>query len=95
MGFPSGSVGKESTCNAGEDLGLIPGLGRSPGGEHGNHSSILAWRIPMERGAWWVTVHRVTKSRMWLSDQAELMVQPSLDISEVWLNMPLYKSNLV
>ena len=35
MGFPGGSDGKESTCNAG-DLGLIPGSGRSPGGGHGN-----------------------------------------------------------
>ena len=35
QGFPGGSVGKESTCNAG-DLGSIPGLGRSPGGGHGN-----------------------------------------------------------
>ena len=35
LGFPGGSVGKESTCNAG-DLGSIPGLGRSPGGEHSN-----------------------------------------------------------
>ena len=35
MGFPSGADGKESTCNVG-DLGLIPGLGRSPGGGHGN-----------------------------------------------------------
>ena len=35
MGFPCGSDGKESACNAG-DLGLIPGLGRSPGGGHGN-----------------------------------------------------------
>ena len=34
-GFPCGSVGKESTCNAG-DLGLIPGLGRSPGEGNGN-----------------------------------------------------------
>ena len=34
-GFPYGSDGKESACNA-RDLGLIPGLGRSPGGEHGN-----------------------------------------------------------
>ena len=34
-GFPGGSGGKESACNAG-DLGLIPGLGRSPGGRHGN-----------------------------------------------------------
>ena len=35
MGFPGGSEGKESTCNAG-DLGSIPGLGRFPGGGHGN-----------------------------------------------------------
>ena len=45
MGFPGGSAGKESACNVG-DLGLIPGLGRSPGGGHGNHSYFLAWRIP-------------------------------------------------
>ena len=35
MGFPGGSVGEESACNAG-DLGLIPGLGRYPGGGHDN-----------------------------------------------------------
>ena len=44
MGFPCGSAGKESACNAG-DLGLIPGLGRYPG-EGKGYSSILAWRIP-------------------------------------------------
>ena len=44
--FPGGgSDRKESACNAG-DLGLIPGLGRSPGGGHGTPSSILIWRIP-------------------------------------------------
>jgi len=39
--------GKESTCSAGAsgDVGLMPELGRSPGGGHGTHSSILAWRI--------------------------------------------------
>ena len=38
MGFPGGSVNKESTCNAGDagDTGLIPGPGRFPGGGHGN-----------------------------------------------------------
>ena len=41
--FPDGS-GKESACNVG-DLGLILGLGRSPGGGHATHSSILTWRI--------------------------------------------------
>ena len=44
-GFPDGSDGKESPRNAG-DLGSVPGLGRSPGGGHGNPLSILAWRIP-------------------------------------------------
>ena len=34
------------------------------------HSSILAWRIPMNRGAWWATVHGVTKSQIQLSYQA-------------------------
>ena len=40
--FPGGSVSKESACNV-EDLGLIPGLGRSPGGGHG---ILPSWRIP-------------------------------------------------
>ena len=45
LGFPGGSVSKESACNVG-NLGLIPGAGRSPGGGMASHSSILAWRIP-------------------------------------------------
>ena len=45
MGFPHGSVGKLSACNAG-DPGLIPGLGRSLEEGMATHSSILAWRIP-------------------------------------------------
>ena len=43
--IPAGSDSKESACNA-VDLGLISGVGRSLGGGHGNHSSVLAWRIP-------------------------------------------------
>ena len=43
MGFPSGSAGKESACNAG-DLSLISWLGRSPGEGNGYLSNILAWR---------------------------------------------------
>ena len=47
----------------------IPGSGRSPGGGNGNHFSILAWRIPWtEKGAWWATVHGVTKSWKQLND---------------------------
>ena len=47
MGFPGGSDGKESVCNA-RDQGLIPGLGRFLEEGHGKatHSSILAWRTP-------------------------------------------------
>ena len=59
---PGGSDGKEYACNEG-DLGSIPGLGRTPGGGHGNDSSIPAWRIPKDRGAQRATVHGVTKSR--------------------------------
>ena len=66
-GFPGGSDSKESACNAG-DLGLIPGLGRSPGGGIATHSSILVWRISMDRGAWRSAIHRVTKSWTRLSD---------------------------
>jgi len=48
--FPGSSDGKESACNAG-DLGSIPGLGRSLEEGMATHSSILSWRIPMDRGA--------------------------------------------
>ena len=37
------------------------------------HFSILSWRIPMDRGAWWATVYGVTKSQTWLSDSAQHM----------------------
>ena len=64
-GFPGGSVGKESACNAGDarDSGSIPGWGRSPGGGHGNPLQYSCMENPMDRGAWQVTVHRVAKSQ--------------------------------
>ena len=67
MVFPSGSAGKESACNAG-DLGLIPGLGRSPGGRHSNALQYSCVENPIDRGAWRATVHEVTKSQTLLSD---------------------------
>ena len=67
MGFPRGSDGKESMCNAG-DLCSIPGLGKSPGGEHGNPLQYSCLENPMDRGAWQATVHGVTKSQTQLSD---------------------------
>ena len=52
------------------DLTSIPGSGRPLEAGIVTHSSILAWRVPMDRRAWWATVHRVTNSRTllkWLS----------------------------
>ena len=66
-GFPGGSEVKASAHNAG-GLGLIPGLGRSPGEGNGNPLQYACLENPMDGGAWWATVHRVTKSRTRLSD---------------------------
>ena len=56
-------MGKESACNAGdpEDSGSIPGLGRSPGGGHDNPLQYSCLEYPIDRGAWQLTVHRVSK----------------------------------
>ena len=64
----------ESTCNAG-DLCLIPRLGISPGGGHGNPLCFLAWRIPVDRGAWPATIHGVAKSQTQLSNLAQSTAQ--------------------
>ena len=50
------------------DLASVPGSGRSPGGGHSNPLHYSCLENPMDRGAWWVTVHRVTKSQAQLSD---------------------------
>ena len=65
--FPGGSDGKASACNAG-DLGSIPGSERSPGERNGNPLQYSCPENPMDGGAWWATVHGVTKSRTRLSD---------------------------
>ena len=67
MGFPGGSDGTECACNT-KDLGLIPGLERSSGGGHSNPIQYSCLENPMDRGAWWATVHEVTKSWTQLSD---------------------------
>ena len=65
MGFPGGAGGKEPACYGGNvrDMDSIPGLGRSPGGGHGNLLQYSCLENPMDRGAWWPTIHRVTKSQ--------------------------------
>ena len=57
-------VVKNLPANAGDIkiVGLIPGLGRSPGGGHGNPLQYSCLDSAMDRGAWWATTHGVTKS---------------------------------
>ena len=61
QGFLGGSMVKNLSANTG-DLGLIPGQEDPLEKEISTHSSILAWRIPMDRETWWATVHRVAKT---------------------------------
>ena len=67
IGSPGGSDGKEPACNA-ADLGLIPGSGRSPGEVNDNLLQCSGLKNYKNRGAWWATVHRVSKSQIQLSD---------------------------
>ena len=75
VSFPGGSNGKEFACNVGE-MGSTPGLGRSPGGGHGNPLQCSCLENPMDRGAWqgyspWghkesVTTERLSTAQAWL-----------------------------
>ena len=65
QGFCGGSKVKNPPTNAG-DVGLIPGSGRSPGGENGNTLQYSYLENSMDRGAWQATVHGVTNSQIWL-----------------------------
>ena len=60
MGFPGGSVVKNPPAKAG-DMELNPELGRSPGGGNGNPFQYSCLENPTDSGAWWATVHLVTK----------------------------------
>jgi len=66
---------KNLLANAGyrRDKGLIPGLVRSPGGGNGNPCEDACLRNPMDRGAWWATVHGVAKGRTQLSKNAHTL----------------------
>ena len=78
MGFTGDSVVKNQPANAGDtrDMGSIPGLGRSrkilllPGGGNGNCLPYSSLGNPIDRGACWATLHRVTKSQTQLSNHA-------------------------
>ena len=87
MGFPAASVVKNPPINAGDtgDTGLIPGLGGCLEGGHGNPLQYSCLENPMDRGAWWATVHRVKKSQIQLKQlsthlyvESTKMIQMSL-----------------
>ena len=73
--FPSSSLssrvsqvvlGVKNPPTSARDVGSVPGWGRSPGGGHGNPLQYSCLENPLDREAWWATVHGVTKSRIWL-----------------------------
>ena len=82
MGFPSGSDGKDSACNAG-DPNSIPGLGGSPVEGNGNPLQYSCLENSMDRGDWWAMVHGIAKSQTRLSDQHILY-------SRVWGKIPCH-----
>ena len=65
LSFPGCSVVKNLPANAGDagDSGSIPGSGRYPGGRNSNPTQYSGQENPMDRGVWWVTVHRVAQSQ--------------------------------
>ena len=66
-GFPDGSVAKNLPENAG-DVGSVPGSGRPPGERNGSPLQYSCLENPMDGGAWWATVHGITKSGTQLSN---------------------------
>ena len=65
--FPGGSDSEASACNAGDPVS-IHGSGRSSGEGNGNPLQYSCMENPMDGGAWWATVHEITKSRTQLSN---------------------------
>ena len=84
-----GSDGKASAYDAG-DLGSIPEWGRFPGEGNGNPLQYSHLENPIDGGAWWATVHGVSKSRTRLSDFPSLAVQKLLSLIQSYLFLPCF-----
>ena len=69
--FPGGSDGKESACDAG-DSGSIPGSGRSPGEGNDYQLQFSCLENSTDRGTWWSTVHGVSESWTWVSNEVHI-----------------------
>ena len=81
-GFPGGTGGEESACSTGAagDMSSIPGSGRSPGGGNGHQLRYSGPENLMDRGAWWATVHGVTKSWTRLKLLSTLQSEADADV---------------
>ena len=81
---------KNPHADAGDirDMGLIPGLGRSPGGGHGNPLQCSCLEIPMDRGALWATVHGIAESDMMeVTEQACMHVPEPQEVNGRVINV--------
>ena len=83
-GLPRWLNGKESPCQSG-GVGLISGSVRSPGEGNGSPLQYSCLGNPMDRGAWWATVHRVAKSRTQLSTHTQLSETSLLFLKDLML----------
>ena len=86
QGSTGGSVVKNLPANAG-DVGLIPGLGKTPEKEIETYSSILAWKNPTDRGAWQAAVYGVEKGWRQLSNWTCMHINISsiyIPKKEIW-----------
>ena len=73
---------KNPPAKAGDerDVGSVPGSGRYPGEGHGNPRQYFCLGNPMDRGAWWATVHKVTESRTQVKRLSTISVLGTPDI---------------
>ena len=82
-GFPGGASGKESACQCRRHKRqVIPGWGRSPGVGKGNPFQYSCQKNPLDRGAWWTTVHGIAKSWTQLKQ-----LSTTLNKQENWISL--------
>ena len=83
---------KNLPANTGDvrDAGLIPGSGRSPGGGQGNPLQYSCLENPMDRGAWWTTVHGVAKSQTQLKRLSTRMVSLQTANVHLWSDLTIF-----
>ena len=90
MGFPDGSVVKNPPVKA-EDMDLIPESGRSLREGNGNPLQYSCLGNPMNRGAWWATIHGVTRVRHMTRDKGTLNKMYKMEVREFYSGQKIGK----